>query len=76
MSTALRGFRWHKFCMMLFCLLSIPCLATLAVIRREMNSWKLAVAEVVGLFLLAYFATLIVFQVGSVLGIGTNLIGG
>ena len=28
------------FCMMLFCLLSIPCLATLAIIRKELNSWK------------------------------------
>lgn len=26
------------FCIMLFCLLSIPCLATLAIIRRELNS--------------------------------------
>ena len=63
------------FCIMLFCLLSVPCLATLAILRREMNSWKMAVAEAVGLFLLAYFVTWIVFQLGSLLGIGTTSIG-
>ena len=34
----------QAFCIMLFCLLSIPCLATLAIMRRELNSWKLTVA--------------------------------
>ncbi|MBO5644825.1 MAG: ferrous iron transport protein B, partial [Lentisphaeria bacterium] len=33
--------RLQAFCIMLFCLLSIPCLATLAVIKRELNSWKM-----------------------------------
>ncbi|MBR1965578.1 MAG: ferrous iron transport protein B, partial [Lentisphaeria bacterium] len=42
------------FCIMLFCLLSIPCLATLAITRRELNSWKMAIFEAAGLFLLAY----------------------
>lgn len=65
----------QAFCIMLFCLLSVPCLATLAIIRREMNSWKMAVAEAGGLFALAYLVTLVVFQLGSLLGIGTSLIG-
>jgi len=52
------------FCIMLFCLLSIPCLATLAVIKRELNSWKMAFIEAGGLFLLAYTLTFIVYQVG------------
>lgn len=63
------------FCIMLFSLLSIPCLATLAVVRREMNSWKMAFVEAGGLFLLAYLATLIVYQTGSLLGWGTTPIG-
>lgn len=63
------------FCIMLFCLLSIPCLATLAILRREMNSWKMAAAEAGGLFVLAYLVTLIVYQTCSLLGIGTTLIG-
>ena len=62
------------FCMMLFSLMSIPCLATLAVMKRELNSWKLTIAETFGLFALAYIATLIVYQIGSLLNIGTKLI--
>jgi len=65
----------QAFCVMLFCLLSIPCLATLAIIRRELNSWKMTFIEGAGLFLLAYIITMVVYQVGTVLKIGTNLIG-
>jgi len=62
------------FCMMLFCLLSIPCLATLAIIRKELNSWKWMFLEAFGLFALAYVTTLIVYQIGLLLKIGTNLL--
>ena len=64
----------QAFCIMLFCLLSIPCLATLAIIKRELNSWKMAIIEAIGLFVLAYILTCIVYQAGSLLGIGTALI--
>ena len=60
------------FCMMLFCLLSIPCLATLAIIRRELNSWKWMFLEALGLFTLAYVTTLVVYQLGLLLKIGTD----
>ena len=60
------------FCMMLFCLLSIPCLATLAIIRRELNSWKWMFFEAAGLFVLAYVTTFIVYQLGLLLKIGTD----
>ena len=63
------------FCIMLFCLLSIPCLATLAVVKRELNSWKMVVVEALGLFVLAYVMTFIVYQVCSLLHIGTRMIG-
>ena len=63
------------FCVMLFCLLSVPCLATLAIIKRELNSWKWVALEAAGLFLLAYILTLIVYQTGSLLRIGTSLVG-
>ena len=65
----------QAFCMMLFALLSIPCLATLAIIKRELNSWKMAVMEGAGLFVLAWVITTIVYQVGSLLKIGTTIIG-
>ena len=60
------------FCMMLFCLLSIPCLATLAIIRRELNSWTWMFLEALGLFTLAYVTTLVVYQLGLLLKIGTD----
>ena len=62
------------FCIMLFCLLSIPCLATLAIIRRELNSWSMPFVEAGGLLALAYILTMIVYQVGSALHIGTAML--
>ena len=65
----------QAFCIMLFCLLSIPCFATLAIMRRELNSWKLTAAVAAGMFLLAYLVTFLVYQAGSLCGIGTALAG-
>lgn len=62
------------FCIMLFCLLSIPCLATLAVIRRELNSWKMMFVEAGGLFCLAYVMTFIAYHIGTILNIGTKML--
>jgi ferrous iron transport protein B len=64
----------QAFCMMLFGLLSIPCLATLAIIRRELNSWKMAFIEAGGMLATAYVLTFIVYQAGSLLQIGTKLL--
>jgi len=64
------------FCIMLFCLLSIPCLATLAVIKRELNSWKAAFFETCSLLAFAYIFTLIAYQGGMLLGIGTKILEG
>ncbi len=61
--TALQGF-----CIMLFCLISAPCIATIAVTRRESNSWKWALFQLFGLTALAYTITLIVYQGGLLLG--------
>ena len=55
------------FCIMLFSLVSMPCMATVAVTRREAGSWKWAALQVGGLTVLAYVLTLLVYQVGSLL---------
>ena len=60
----------QAFCIMLFCLLSIPCLATLAIIRKELNSWKMAFIEAGALFSLAYIVTFVVYQLGTLFKIG------
>lgn len=58
------------FCIMLFCLISAPCMATIAVTRRESNSWRWALFQLAGLTVMAWILTVIVFQAGRVLGIG------
>jgi len=58
------------FCIMIFCLISAPCMATIAVTKRESNSWGWAFLQLGGLTFLAYVLTVLVFQAGSLLGIG------
>lgn len=58
------------FCIMLFCLVSAPCMATIAVTRRESNSWAWALLQLGGLTALAYVLTVLVYQGGRLLGIG------
>jgi ferrous iron transport protein B len=58
------------FCIMLFMLISAPCMATIAVTKRESNSWGWALFQLGGLTVMAYVLTLVVYQVGKVLGIG------
>ncbi len=62
------------FCIMLFCLISMPCMATVAVVKRETNSWKLTLFQLGVLTLLAYIITLIVYQAGLILNIGTSIL--
>jgi ferrous iron transport protein B len=52
---------------MLFCLISTPCMATLAVTRRESGSWRWALLQLAGLTTLAWVLTVIVYQTGSLL---------
>ena len=59
------------FCVMLWCLISTPCLATCAVTGSE-GGWKWALAQLIGLTVLAYVVTIIVYQLGSLLGIGVT----
>jgi ferrous iron transport protein B len=58
------------FCVMLFALIASPCMATVAVTRRESGSWKWAALQFSGLTVLAWIVTVIVFQAGSALGLG------
>ena len=58
------------FCIMLFCLISAPCMATIAVTKRESNSWKWAMLQLSGLTVVAWLVTALVYQIGRALGIG------
>ncbi len=62
----------QAFCIMLFCLVSVPCMATFTAVWKESGTWKWAVAQLVGLTLLAYALTFLVYQGGTMLRIGTT----
>jgi ferrous iron transport protein B len=57
-------------CIMLFMLVSMPCMATVAATRAESGSWKWALLQLGSLTILAYIITVAVYQVGSLLGLG------
>jgi ferrous iron transport protein B len=54
--------------MMLFLLIATPCLATLAVMRRESGSWKWALLQFGGLTVIGWFAASLVYQIGRLVG--------
>ena len=54
------------FCIMLFCLISTPCVATFAICKKETDSWSFALAQFFGLTVVAFIVTTIVYQVGSI----------
>jgi ferrous iron transport protein B len=62
LGTALSLLTWYVF--------APQCLSTLAVVRRETNSWRYPIAMAAYLFALAYVASLIVYQVARALGAG------
>ena len=55
-------------CIMLFSLISAPCMATVVVTRRESGAWRWALLQFGGLTALAYAITTIVYQVGRAAG--------
>ncbi len=59
--------RLQAFCIMLFCLVSAPCVATVAMTRQESGSWKWAAFQFGGLTALAYILTLVVYQIGTLI---------
>jgi ferrous iron transport protein B len=63
--TALSGFAY-----MAFSLLYIPCLATLATIRKETGSWKWTVLAVIYGLIVAYLVTTVIVGLGRFIGFG------
>ena len=58
--------------MMLFCLISAPCVVTIVTTWRESGSWKWAALQLGGLTVLAYVVCLVVYQAGLLLNLGTG----
>ena len=66
-STALSGIGFgtlNAFCLMVFCLLYIPCAAALATIRKESNSWAWMGFTAVFQLAVAWVVTFIVYRIG------------
>lgn len=55
----------NAFCLMVFCLLYVPCVATLATIRKESHSTTWMWFTVAFQLFTAYVVTLLIYQVGS-----------
>lgn len=55
------------FAIMVFALLSAPCMATFAIVKRESNSWKWAFFQFFGMTLVAYVITLLIYQIGRLI---------
>lgn len=55
----------NAFSLMIFCLLYVPCIATVATIKKESNSWKFTLGMIIFQLIFAWMVSVIVFQVGS-----------
>jgi ferrous iron transport protein B len=57
-------------CIMVYYMLAMQCLSTLAIMKRETNSWRWPLFQLGYMTALAYGATFLVYRMGLVLGIG------
>jgi len=55
----------NAYALMVFCLLYIPCAATIGVIQREMRSAKWTIFTILFQLLVAWFVSTLIFQIGS-----------
>ena len=49
--------------LMVFYAFAMQCMSTLAIVKKETNSWKWPLLQLIFMTILAYFASLIVFQI-------------
>ena len=56
--------QFNAFCLMVFCLLYIPCAAALATIRKESNSWAFMGLAALFQLAVAWIVTFAVYQIG------------
>lgn len=57
----------NAYALMIFCLLYVPCAATIAIIRKESNSWSFTGKVVAFQLLFAWSMSVLVYQIGSLL---------
>ena len=57
----------NAYSLMVFCLLYVPCAATIATIKKETNSWKWTGFTIIFQLLVAWLVSTLVYQVGSMI---------
>ena len=57
----------NALCLMIFCLLYVPCAATIATIHKESKSWGWTIFTVLFQLLVAWIVTFAVYQIGSLI---------
>ena len=57
-------------CLMVYYVLAMQCMSTVAVMRRETNGWKWPLFQIGYMTALAYSVTFVVFRVGLLAGLG------
>ena len=57
----------NAYAMMVFCLLYVPCMATLATIKKETDSWRWTGLTVLFQFGMAWIVTFVVYQLGKMI---------
>lgn len=55
----------NAYCLMLFCLLYVPCVATVATVKKESGSRKFTIGMIIFQLILAWVVSTLVFQIGS-----------
>ncbi len=56
----------NAYCVMVFCLLYIPCAATIGVIKRESGSWRWTAFSILFQVVTAWIVSFLIFQIGSI----------
>ena len=51
--------------LMFFYAFAMQCMSTLAIVKKETNSWKWPMIQLVGMTLLAYFVAFLTYQILS-----------
>ena len=57
----------NAYCMMVFCLLYVPCIATLGIIKKESGSWCWMLFSGSFQILVAWIVTFAIYQIGQLL---------
>ena len=58
-------------CLMIYYVLAMQCMSTVAVVRRETNGWKWPIFQLAYMTGLAWVVTFIVYNIGTALRLGT-----